>query len=85
MKVRLLRQLKTYSDPSRDKRRHTTATVFIGRAEGEPKGGDDAERAKLFTEETLPRPLVFDHAEILRDYFHYRKTGELPVYRTEKK
>ena len=68
LEVKDLRQFHTYSDPDRDARQHTASTVFIGKAEGSPVAGDDAGRAELFSEETLP-PLVFDHARILADYF----------------
>ncbi|OGQ84412.1 MAG: NUDIX hydrolase [Deltaproteobacteria bacterium RIFCSPLOWO2_12_FULL_60_19] len=76
--VQLLEQFHTYSDPRRDPRHHTISTVFIARAGETPKGADDAARAELFTETTLPAPIVFDHAQILRDYFHYKKRGERP-------
>ncbi|WP_163337257.1 NUDIX hydrolase [Desulfopila sp. IMCC35008] len=72
MKVRNLRQFHTYSDPDRDERQHTASTVFIGQAEGEPVGGDDAARAQLFTEETLPK-LAFDHDRILADYYQAKQ------------
>jgi len=73
--VQLIEQFYTYSDPQRDPRHHTITTVFIGRASGVPRGSDDAKRAETFTEKDLPSPLVFDHAVILKDYFHYKKTG----------
>jgi ADP-ribose pyrophosphatase YjhB (NUDIX family) len=76
--VQLIEQFYTYSDPSRDPRHHTISTVFIARADGDPKGADDARQAQLFTEAELPSPIVFDHARILRDYFNYKKTGERP-------
>lgn len=63
------RQFHSYSDPARDPRRHTISTVFIARARGVPSPGDDAEKAEVFTRETLPSPLAFDHARILEDYF----------------
>jgi 8-oxo-dGTP diphosphatase len=72
LKVRLLRQLKTYSDPGRDPRHHTISTVFIAAADGLPKAGDDAARADVFGRHNLP-PLVFDHAKILADYFTFKK------------
>ena len=74
--VRLVEQLHTYSDPRRDPRHHTISTVFIATAKGTPAAGDDAESARIFTEDDLPRPIVFDHARILSDYFHYKKTGK---------
>jgi 8-oxo-dGTP diphosphatase len=67
-----------YSDPARDRRRHTVSTVFCGRAAGEPAGGDDAAEAGVFSEDTLPSPLVFDHATIVSDYYTYRRTGRRP-------
>jgi ADP-ribose pyrophosphatase YjhB (NUDIX family) len=70
--VKGLRQFHTYSDPGRDPRQHTASTVFIAIADGRPRAGDDALRAELFTEKTLPH-LVFDHARILADYFHSNK------------
>ena len=78
--VRLVEQFQTYSDPKRDPRHHTMATVFIARAEGEPQGADDAARAIVVHEGSLPSPLAFDHARILADYFHYRRTGQRPRY-----
>lgn len=72
MKVTGLRQFRTYSDPDRDERQHTASTVFIGQATGTPKGGDDAARAELFTQDTLPE-LAFDHARILADYYQTKK------------
>ncbi len=76
--VCLVRQLHTYSDPARDDRRHTISTVFIAQASGRPCAADDAEGIGVFTEGELPEDLAFDHACILDDYFHYRRTGELP-------
>ena len=74
--VELLEQFFTYSDPKRDPRRHTMATVFIGRASGQPVGADDAAEAKAFRVDALPDALCFDHGEILRDYLAYRRTGQ---------
>ena len=78
--VKLVEQLHSYSDPKRDPRGHTISTVFIAKANGTPKGADDAKSAAVFHEANLPAPLVFDHAQILRDYFRYKKTGERPRY-----
>ncbi len=77
--VELTLLLGVYSDPSRDPRFHTISTVYIGRAEGVPLGGDDAAEARLFGEEDLPSPIAFDHAKILADYFAYKKTGKRPM------
>jgi 8-oxo-dGTP diphosphatase len=73
--VTLLEQFHTYSDPARDLRRHTLATVFLATGSGEPRGGDDAAEARAFAWEALPEPLVFDHREILADVRRYLLTG----------
>jgi ADP-ribose pyrophosphatase YjhB (NUDIX family) len=72
LSIELLRQFHTYSSPDRDPRHHTITTVYIARAEGEPRGGDDASEARLFSRTTLPAPIVFDHKQILNDYFMRR-------------
>jgi 8-oxo-dGTP diphosphatase len=76
--VKLVEQFHSYSDPGRDPRHHTISTVFIASAEGDPKADDDAKEARIFSENDLPRTIVFDHPQILRDYFHYKKTGARP-------
>lgn len=68
--VELTRQFHAYSDPKRDERQHNVTVVFIAR----PLGGalearDDARRAGVFGETTLPPEIAFDHADILSDYF----------------
>ena len=80
LEVQLTELFHVYSDPARDPRRHTIATVFIGTATGVPVGGDDAAEAAVFTPQTLPAPLAFDHARILDDYFIYKRTGRRPPY-----
>ncbi len=67
--INLLRQFHTYSDPSRDPRHHTVSTIFIATATGKPKAGDDAKEAVVFTRESLPDDIAFDHRRILDDYF----------------
>jgi ADP-ribose pyrophosphatase YjhB (NUDIX family) len=76
--VELVALLGVYSDPDRDARGHTISTVFVGRARGTPAAADDAAEIGVFAEGDLPTPLAFDHARILADYFHYRRTGERP-------
>jgi 8-oxo-dGTP diphosphatase len=78
LKVQLTEQLYTYSDPGRDPRHHTLSTVYIATAQGVPQAADDAKTAKIFTEAQLPSPIVFDHTQILRDYFVYKATGRRP-------
>ena len=73
LEVESIAQFHTYSDPKRDPRRHTISTVFVARAKGQPRAGDDAERAEIFTEENLPSGLAFDHEKILGDYFGTRE------------
>jgi len=67
--VTLSRQMHTYSKPDRDPRQHTISTVFIARATGTPRAADDADNIGIFTESHLPEPIVFDHGDILKDYF----------------
>ncbi len=70
--VELIRQFHVYSATDRDPRQHTIATVFIARAIGIPVAADDAKEAGIFTENTLPPELAFDHKKILDDYFNKR-------------
>jgi ADP-ribose pyrophosphatase YjhB (NUDIX family) len=76
--VKLLEQFHAYSAPARDPRFHTVSMVFIAAAEGQPEGGDDAKQARVFDEGSLPPAIVFDHRQILKDYFHYKRTGQRP-------
>ncbi len=71
--IKLEEQFHTYSDPDRDPRHHTITTVFIAKATGIPMAADDAQKAKIFTEDNLPDPIVFDHKKIISDYFRYKK------------
>src|SRR5512137_188827 len=54
LEVSLSEQFLAYSDPRRDPRRHTISVVFVGRAAGEPRGGDDAAEARAFSWAALP-------------------------------
>lgn len=67
--IDLVRQFHSYSDPARDARCHTVSVVFIATASGAPKAGDDAQKAMIFSEDTLPAEIAFDHRQILDDYF----------------
>ncbi len=69
LEVTLVRQMHTYSSPDRDPRQHTITTVYIAKGRGVPAAADDAEAVGIFERDGLPRPLVFDHARILEDYF----------------
>ena len=79
--VELVELFHVYSDPARDRRKHTVSTVFIGRATGTPVGGDDAARAIVCAPDALPGPLVFDHATIVADYVAYKQHGARPPAR----
>ena len=68
--VTLIRQFHTYSDPNRDPRHHTVSTIFIATASGSPVAADDAADIGIFTKETLPEEIAFDHRQILEDYFN---------------
>lgn len=70
--IKDLRQFHTYSEPDRDPRFHTISVVFIARADGIPRAGDDAKGIGLFTAENLPKDIAFDHRRILEDYFRYK-------------
>jgi len=75
LSVELVEQFHTYSDPGRDPRQHTISVVFIARAEGEPRGADDAAEARGFEPDRLPEQVAFDHREIVSDYLEYKRTG----------
>ena len=70
--VVLERQFHSYSDPERDPRQHTITTVFIATAEGVPEGADDAKEARVFSADSIPGELVFDHGRIIDDYINKR-------------
>lgn len=67
--VQIVSLLNVFSDPSRDPRFHTASVVYICKAEGIPKGLDDAKEAIIYKKEEIPfEKLVFDHAQILKEY-----------------
>lgn len=73
-----LKQFHTYSQPGRDPRFHTIATVFIAKAKGKPKAGDDAASLKVVKlSEIQNLDFAFDHKNILQDYLQY-KAGQNP-------
>ncbi len=67
--INLVRQFHTYSNPDRDPRHHTVSTIFIATATGTPEAEDDAIDIGIFTSDTLPAEIAFDHRQILEDYF----------------
>lgn len=72
LRVTLKGQFHTYSDPDRDPRQHTISTVFIADGQGDLQAGDDAADAGVFSRDSLPNPIAFDHGRILADYFNNR-------------
>ncbi|HEO98397.1 MAG TPA: NUDIX hydrolase [Epsilonproteobacteria bacterium] len=69
MDVEIDRVLGIYSDPDRDPRFHVATIVYVAKASGQPKGGDDAMEANLYALIDLPLDkLVFDHRVIVEDY-----------------
>jgi 8-oxo-dGTP diphosphatase len=81
--VELGELLGVYSDPKRDPRGiFTISTAFIGSANGQPVGGDDAAEARVFSLDGLPPDIVFDHSTIIADYRRLRAgLGRPPVDR----
>lgn len=66
-----LEQFRVYSDPTRDKRRHTVSAVLRGRALDVTAlhKGDDAKAVKIIPLRLVPTlDLAFDHRVILMDY-----------------
>ncbi len=72
LEVVLLGQFKAYSAPDRDPRQHTITTVFVARGFGTPQAADDARGLAVFSPESLPGNLAFDHNRILADYLKVR-------------
>ncbi len=72
--VKNLKQMHTYSDPSRDPRFHTVSTVFVGQAKGKPRADSDAAEAYIFKPQELGGLcLAFDHTKVLSDYLQLKK------------
>src|SRR4029450_9870583 len=60
--VELTELLGCYSTPQRAPRGHIVSIVFIGRARGTPRAGDDAGGVEL-VDPGAPPPLVFDQRQ----------------------
>lgn len=72
------KQFHTYSDPGRDPRFHTIGTVFIAKAKGAPRAGDDAGSLRVVSLNEIENiDFAFDHKKIIQDYLKYKK-GENP-------
>src|SRR6266436_4726606 len=78
LEVELRVLLGVYSRPDRDPRGHTVTVVYVGHARGTPHARDDAKSIGLFLPSAPPKPLAFDHAEILADYVRFLETGMVP-------
>lgn len=76
--VKLIEQFYVYSDPQRDRRKHTLAIVFIATAKGEPVAADDAKSLAILPQWEMPNQLCFDHDRIMADYWRYRNYGIRP-------
>jgi O-acetyl-ADP-ribose deacetylase (regulator of RNase III)/ADP-ribose pyrophosphatase YjhB (NUDIX family) len=64
-----IKQFHTYSNPQRDPRFHTIGTVFIAKAKGILRAGDDAAEIKVIKANQIEKlELAFDHKKILQDY-----------------
>ncbi len=73
--------LGIYSNPNRDPRNHTVTATYIAEATGMPQAADDAKNFGIFTFDTLPAVLAFDHAQVIADYQQYRSTGKVTPLR----
>ena len=78
--VDLVEQFCVYSDPARDRRKHTISIVFIATATGEPQAADDAKAIQIIQPWDMPEALCFDHGQILQDYWTYRHYGIRPRF-----
>ena len=76
LEVKLTGLMGVYSVPTRDPRFHTLSVVYTARGSGEPRAGDDAASVGVFRPEHLPRPIAFDHQDILRDYLQQKSSKE---------
>ena len=83
MDVEITELLHTYSGPKRGARISAASTVFIATGKGIPKADDDAAGVMVLTEKEIrllqkKDAFVFDHSDILDDYFEFKKTGVKP-------
>ncbi|MFH0935522.1 MAG: macro domain-containing protein [Candidatus Omnitrophota bacterium] len=74
MELTEIKQFHTYSAPQRDPRFHTIGTVFIARAKGEPRAGDDAAELKIVKLSEIEKlDFALDHKKIIQDYIRYKR------------
>lgn len=81
LNVTLIALLGIYSNPKRDARNHTVTAVYVGQAHGLPLAADDAKNSGLFTFDTLPERLAFDHDLVLADYKAFKASGQVTPLR----
>lgn len=81
LNVQLTALLGIYSNPTRDPRNHTVTAVYIAQAHGLPVAADDAKNCGIFTFDTLPDQLAFDHAQVITDFQLYRNSGDVTPLR----
>jgi len=77
--VTLRELLYVYGKPSRDPRGSTVSVVYTALGQGDLKASDDAKSAGVFSLDSLPGALTFDHREIIADYFAFVRTGLRPA------
>lgn len=74
-----LKQFHTYSEPNRDPRFHTIATVFMAKAKGKPRAGDDAASLNIVKlSQIQDLDFAFDHKKIIEDYLRFLRKPEKP-------
>ncbi|MFH1622485.1 MAG: macro domain-containing protein [Candidatus Omnitrophota bacterium] len=70
-------QMFTYSDPMRDPRFHTITTVFVAKARGKPRAGDDARNIQVVSLQEIKNiKLAFDHDDVLEDYKKFKQKNK---------
>lgn len=79
--VTLTALLGIYSNPTRDPRNHTVTAVYVAQAHGMPEAADDAKNCGLYTFDTLPDQLAFDHDLVLADYKAFMTSGQVTPLR----
>lgn len=81
LKIKIIALLGIYSDPRRDHRGHTITAVYVAEAHGKPEAADDAKNLVISHPDSLPAPLVFDHALVMSDYRRFRSSGSVAPVR----
>lgn len=79
--VELVTLLGMYSRPGRDPRGHTVTAVYIAEARGVPRADDDAQDVGVFTLDSVPADLAFDHRLILDDFAEFERSGRVAPLR----